>query len=237
MDTCEKFPEVTQLRLLREQDFGYYEGKHFYTRPRDMNKTGKDSHRTQYIDEPGFKDVESKESMTTRMDSFLDEYLIPRLHGSTANKPNIAIVSHGIILSVLWRCLLKRFPAQSVALAPGLTIRGTGETTPLQYLGGWSNTGYLELVLYQEVTCQTPTSEPGSAPASAAVSFDRTEDPANITAKPKSFAISGWRMFIRTVNGKNHLRGLKRTGGGVGSSKHDEGQRKIESFFKKQKIG
>jgi hypothetical protein len=39
-----------------------------------------------------------------------------------------------------------------------------------------------------------------------------------------------------TVNGKDHLKGLKRTGGGVGSSRHDASQKGIESFFKRRKV-
>jgi hypothetical protein len=49
--------------------------------------------------------------------------------------------------------------------------------------------------------------------------------------------LPGWNIIIQKINGKDHLKGLKRTGGGVGSSRFDEGQRKIETFFKKQKVG
>lgn len=45
-----------------------------------------------------------------------------------------------------------------------------------------------------------------------------------------------WTTTILTINGKDHLKGLKRTGGGVGSSRHDASQKGIESFFKRRKI-
>lgn len=40
------------------------------------------------------------------------------------------------------------------------------------------------------------------------------------------------RITALTYNGREHLKGLKRTRGGVGSSKHDPKQRKLDSFFK-----
>ena len=46
-------------------------------------------------------------------------------------------------------------------------------------------------------------------------------------------SLAGFTMLINTVNGKDHLKHLKRTGGGVGSSKFDDKQKTIESFFKR----
>jgi hypothetical protein len=56
---------------------------------------------------------------------------------------------------------------------------------------------------------------------------------------PRSSKLSsdqGWTTTIMTINGKDHLKGLKRTGGGVGSSRHDASQKGIESFFKRRKV-
>ena len=218
---------VTELTVLREQDFGYYEGKPFYARPRESSKSGKEHHRSQHQDDPDFKDVESKESMDRRMNDFLRDHLVPIIHeeGWTKEK-TVAIVSHGIILSHLWRCLLKTLPKDSVTLSPGVSI-GSGGVTPLEYLGGWSNTGYLELDLHTRSPARAhnkarPTSPSQSPKLSSPSSFDKS--------------LSGYYVSIKTVNGKAHLQGLKRTKGGVGSAKFDEGQKSIESFFKKRKV-
>ena len=199
---------VQQIQELREQDFGFYEGKPFYARQKDSTKTGKDNHRAKHKSDPDFQDVESKESMTARTDAFVSKHLLPRLKAASSNHPNvIAIVSHGIILSHLWRSILALFPRQTlqVTLGPNVSLGGGGVTF-LEYLGGWSNTGYLELDI------GAGTSNVGEAP------------------------LSHSRMLIKTVNGKEHLKGLKRARG-VGSSQYDEGQKKIETFFKKTKPG
>ncbi|KAG8531199.1 uncharacterized protein KY384_004557 [Bacidia gigantensis] len=203
---------VTQLEILREQDFGYYEGKPFYARPRDNKRSGKEEHRTQHQQYPDFKDVETKESMSARMNTFVQDYLIPVLQTEEEEEEyTVAVVSHGIILSHLWRCFLGAFAPNSVSLAPGLPM-GRDGPTPLEYLGGWSNTGYLEL----EVT--------------------RNANDSNVSPAQESSStlLAGHKMNIKAVNGKEHLAGLKRTRG-VGSSQHDEGQKNIDAFFKKRK--
>lgn len=220
---------MTALKVLREQDFGFYEGKPFYARSKVSSKSGKDTHRAQHQDDPDFKDVESKESMALRMNQFLQDHLIPLIHGMPQEKNGaIAIVSHGIILSHLWRCFLKLLPMSSVTLSPELPV-GTGGVTPLEYLGGWSNTGYLELDIQKQDSVQ------GSA-----VRSHKTVSPtASHPSEPRSADIppplDGYKVSIKTINGKEHLQGLKRTKG-VGSSKFDEGQKSIDSFFKKRKV-
>ena len=215
-------PKVQPLVILREQDFGFYEGKPFYARPRESNRSGKKDHRSQHQNDPEFKDVESKESMAARMDQYLREHLLPNIveerHGKEAV---VAIVSHGIILSHLWRCFLKCFPKNSVALSPGLSV-GKGGVTPVEYLGGWSNTGYLELKVVKSATPESslPTS-PSLAPP------DRND-------RNLSVSLPSHKVVVKVINGKEHLVGLKRTRG-VGSSQFDEGQKKIDTFFKKPK--
>jgi len=216
---------VTALKVLREQDFGFYEGKPFYARPKRSDKSGKDTHRAQHQDDPDFRDVESKESMALRMNQFLQDYLVPLIHGASKGKDDaIAIVSHGIILSHLWRCFLKLLPTKSVTLSPGLSI-GAGSITPLEYLGGWSNTGFLEL----DIQKQDP------AQGSAASSHKAASHPSEPQSADPPPPLDGHSVSIKTVNGKEHLQGLKRTKG-VGSSQFDEGQKSIESFFKKRKV-
>lgn len=213
--------------VLREQDFGFYEGKPFYARPRDSHKSGKENHRSQYQDDPDFQDVESKESMDSRMNNFLADDLLPLLFDEQKEEKIIAVVSHGIILSHLWRCFLKVLPKNSVTLTPGLSV-GKGGVTTLEYLGGWSNTGYLELDIRRKSLAAIEPAKSKSSlepPISQSIHKD---------SLPK---LHNYKVTVKTVNGKEHLQGLKRTKGGVGSSKFDEGQKSIESFFKKQKVG
>ncbi|KAL6717331.1 hypothetical protein ACLMJK_005246 [Lecanora helva] len=218
--------ELTKVKLLREQDFGFYEGKPFYARPRDSSKSGKENHRSHHQDDPGFQDVESKESMAHRMDEFLRDHLVPLIYKEAGSKGKaIAMVSHGIILTHLWRRFLGMLGKGSVSVSPGISF-GSGAPAPLESLGGWSNTGYLELEVLTKSQAET-TNRSGSEPSS------KSHDKGNPSSSALSMA--KYRVCIKTVNGKTHLQGLKRTKGGVGSAKFDEGQKSIDSFFKKRK--
>lgn len=189
--------------------------------------------------------MESKESMTRRTDIFVDQHVRPLiLQGTPEQDTVVAVVSHGIILSHLWKSILRIFSKQTVSLAPGLLVGGGG-VTPLEYLGGWSNTGYLELDIttfnshaQTEAKVEAKNGAKNEAkvqvtgPPVAALSLLATEATELVAlALPPTT-----RMLIKTVNGKEHLQGLKRARG-VGSSQFDEGQKKIESFFKKTKAG
>ena len=257
-------PAVLQLPVLMEQDFGFYEGKKFYERPSNGKQSGKEHHRQAHKDSNGFVDVESKESLAQRADLFLDGHLLPLFDSTERGDLVIAIVSHGIMLSSLWKRLLSRLPERSLKLAPELAA--TAPVT-LEHLGGWSNTGYLELrmsrsapkpavpapsTLTEEVIPNLMTSLPPPAQASSSPEssgFVASEAPiaskcAVDDAQPKEVAKasearkidSNWSTVICMINGKDHLKGLKRTGGGVGSSRHDASQKGIESFFKRRKV-
>jgi broad specificity phosphatase PhoE len=94
--------QIVKVPDLIEQDFGYYEGKSFQARAADSKKIGREAHREKHKDGPGFVDVESKESMAKRADSFLDEHLLPLFDtDTTSNEHVVAVVSHGILLSNL----------------------------------------------------------------------------------------------------------------------------------------
>lgn len=249
-------PEVVQLPVLMEQDFGFYEGKKWNERTPDSRLAGSE----------GFVDIESKESIAQRADAFLDLHLLPLLHGATETvEPVVAVVSHGIMLSVLWKRLLLRLPARSVELAPELS---TIPRATLEHLGGWSNTGYLEVHMVrtsplepsglgEEVSPVSPNLVPPKPTvASEAAASKQTQvshgtvtmaitgqvpvenAQASIVAAPSTplKLAPGWMTVVRTINGKDHLVGLKRTGGGVGSSRHDASQKNIESFFKRRKV-
>lgn len=269
-------PDVVQLPLLVEQNFGSMEGKKFYERPPEANMTGKEHHSEQSKSTAGFADVESKDVMAQRADAFLDAHLLPLLDDTTGIAEKcVAIVSHGIFLSTLWKRLLLRLPPRSVVLSPELQANARPS---LEHLGGWSNTGYLDLQMVNatessgrstlaepstyEATQSSPPAETPIAkspdevmiaddglgkivlpPAcdNSAIVEETTAEASNITRSNPELTSTprlaeGWLTTILSINGKDHLKGLKRTGGGVGSSRHDTSQRSIETFFKRRKV-
>jgi broad specificity phosphatase PhoE len=245
--------EIVKAKELMERDFGFYEGKPFNTRARD----GEDD-KNRY--QPGFVEVESKESMAKRIDSFLEKQLLPLLDDGETAGSVVAIVAHGMLLSHLWRRLLLRFPAESLTLTPEVTIKKQG--TVLEYIGGWSNTGYMELLFEKSeqtssrtpvdnnnpaateddavvatatTTLQTPVPPAlASEEAEIAVVPDHEKEPKMSSTKP--CILSGWNTTILAVDNTLHLLGLKRQRGGIGSLAHDEGQRTLDSFFKKPRL-
>ena len=288
---------VVQSKDLAEQDFGFYEGKPFYARSADSTKTGRETHYEAHKDTPGFQDVESKESLAARCNSFLDEHIIPLLDfDGVPSELSVVVVSHGILLSNLWRALLRRLPRKSVTIMPEI-VAAKGQIV-LEHLGGWSNTGFLELSVRHslleypavtnvstavravesdnrvvdaatgssskgvteegptEVAPETDTqapfsvsgSEPGSTSFGAAtaliVAAQSPGLPLNsspLQTPPRGMTVSssaplqGYNTTILIVNGQEHLRGVKRTRGGIGSARHDDSQKSIQIFFKRAK--
>ena len=150
--------ETTTLQLLREQDFGSLEGKKFFERPREGNKTGKDAHLEARRNEPGFVEVESIESMRTRVETFIDAHLVQLMH-EIEEDTSVAVVAHGIILGHLWRAILKRFHP-FVTVGPDV-VQSKAPGFSLEYLSGWSNTGYLDLEVKRRAASSHETSKPG----------------------------------------------------------------------------
>lgn len=252
--------KIVSVPQLVEQDFGFYEGKPFYARSKDSGKTGRDAHHEDHKNDPGFVDVESKESLATRCGIFLDQHLLPLLDEPGKEESVVAIVSHGILLSHLWRGLLRRLPAKSVTIAPD--VLAAQVTVVLEHLGGWGNTGYLELVMQNPPRSAAESVPlPASGPSTAAVDAETPADhaeansakdtaaqviiaeaeeaiesqPIQTAATSSSSSLAGYTTLIVTINGKEHLKTLKRTRGGIGRARYDEGQKTIESFFKRPK--
>ena len=219
---------IEQLRVLQEQDFGSYERQPFGTRDKAAEKlVTKDQKRNKLE----FKDAETKASMAARADGFLDDHLLPIIKATRIDREQeVAVVAHGIILSTLWKCLLRRFALHSVTVGQGVDIQA-GDVTTLEHLGSWSNTGYLEL----NVQFQSST---GNLAGITEILVSEESTAANAKrSSPRPVAVLyDWKITIRAVNCRDHLRGLKRTGGGVGSSKHDESQKNIDAFFKKRRV-
>ncbi|KAH6721725.1 histidine phosphatase superfamily [Leptodontidium sp. 2 PMI_412] len=236
--------ETTKLEVLREQDFGFYEGKSFIERPRDGNKSGKAAHQDEHRNDPGFTAVESKDSMKTRSDTFIDMHLSPLLK-QVPEDGTVAVVAHGIILSHLWRTFLKRFHPSKVSVGQGIDTPGNGFS--LEHLGGWSNTGYLDLEVKSVPAKDTATTAESTGTAELAEKSRPSEDKSDLPQNPSippptlsamaqpSTQFLDMSLVVRAVNSKEHLIGLKKTRGGIGSLQHDASQKTVDSFFKKRR--
>ena len=200
------------LEILREQDFGSFECQRWNSKPNGKGADGR------FIGpgQPDFQPKETHESMVTRVNTFLDDMILPLLAADSKSESTVAVVSHGITLSVLWKALLQRFGARTLSL--GIEVGVSTGSRSLEYLPSWSNTGYLELDI-----------------KSAATGPD-LNTPHPVDSDLRTPILSGYRMLIKTVNGKDHLHGLKRTRGGLGSTPFDAKQKSLEGFFKKPKI-
>ena len=88
----------------------------------------------------------------------------------------------------------------------------------LEHAGAWSNTGYMLLEIHPLANSLTTARSTAESAGSEARN------------------LGDFTIFVKTVNNRDHLLGLKRTGGGVGSSKFDDGQKTMESFFKKRRV-
>lgn len=197
---------VVQLSLLREQDFGSFELFPWASKRADDAMT---THVPSATD-PNFKPKETAEQMKARADLFLDDFLTPIL---TLNaNDQVAVVSHGLFLSALWRALLGRFRLEHVSVSPDLGARSPSWNP--EYIGSWSNTAYLELLIS---TGSTPDTD--SVPVAVA-------DQGQVSA-----AFTHLHLQVMAINRRDHLDNLKRTRG-VGSATHDARQQQISSFFR-----
>ncbi|GAW13228.1 hypothetical protein ANO14919_026080 [Xylariales sp. No.14919] len=143
--------------------------------------------------------------MRLRIDRFLDHHLSPIIDRLAAENAAVVVVSHGIILNVLLKALLSRYPPKS----PSPLIAGRSDP---EYLAPWSNTGVLQIRL------------------------ERAES----NASHQLHGVKTIRCMVEHINNVDHLEGLKKTRGGIGSAKFDSRQRTMDSFFlstsKKRKI-
>lgn len=229
VDNGDECLTVVQRAELREKDFGSEEGTRFSKRPQQQ-QTGAAaiaSSSAAYIA------PESQDAMRARVERFVDGDLMlavqhagledgkattagGRAHGS------IVVVAHGIILNVLLRCLLTRWGPDELSKLPG-----AGDASwRREWLAAWSNTGYLEAEVQvttvpEAVTIVAQVLPDGtpSAPPLASASVVSTPVPADI------------KLSVKRVNCVDHLQGLKKTRGGIGSAGFDAKQKTMESFF------
>jgi broad specificity phosphatase PhoE len=149
--------------------------------------------------------AETPEAMKVRADWFLDRHLFPALKTSDneAKLSACVIVAHGLILSTLFRALCARLLPGHLTLGPEIPRVGTEYHSSLPVLPSWSNTGYLHGVL-------SPSSSAAHQASSTSLPF---------------------KLHIKGVNCTDHLKGLKKTRGGIGSARFDDRQKSIDSFF------
>jgi broad specificity phosphatase PhoE len=176
---CSRDIPVVEFAELREKDFGSDEGLKFG----DSRGRAPDS--------------ETAESMKARIDVFLDEHLFPLLSSQSDKTPSAcAIVSHGIILGVLYRALCARVSRGGITVDPNHSAASSLISPPF-----WDNTGFLECTV----------SKNGA-----------------VADEDKSLPL---KLHVKRVNCTIHLKDLKKTRGGIGSSAFDEKQRTLTSFF------
>lgn len=153
--------------------------------------------------------AETSTTMRARADSFLDSQLLPLLLPAAVSGHNssstVVIVAHGIILGVLFRCLCDRIPNRSTFDPEVKSNRAPTGLDGSEVSLSWSNTGYIEARLSLSTSSHDPR--------------DWSQVSMNVTH----------------VNAADHLKGLRKTRGGIGSARFDDKQKTINSFFTKKR--
>lgn len=244
VDGVDEALEIVQVPELREKDFGSDEGKRFGSRGR--HDAAGASSAADWI-EP-----ESHDSMRTRIERFVDAFLAPNVleTASGSGTALVVVVAHGIILNVLLRTLLARYGPDEIS-----KLAKPRDDAPWrsEWLASWSNTGYLEAdlrVVTTTVSDPIPTKvadvDSSTCLSPGGTSMVREQDSTSCSSEnqdagqscaPQSLEqppapISGdIHMTVTTVNCVEHLQGLKKIRGGLGSLGHDEKQQTMDSFF------
>jgi 2,3-bisphosphoglycerate-dependent phosphoglycerate mutase len=188
---------------MRERDFRSWEGRTYMKRSAD----GADKLR--------HPDAETHEEMQVRVGRFVAQQLVPALLSPPAAESDtglesatIVIVAHGLILNVLLRTLLQDYAPAELA-----------KMSSPEHLTSWKNTGYLEARVVH-------TSKAASSGAAESTVIDAA------TLSAKGISSASLTFVIKRINCIEHLQGLKKTRGGIGSSQFDAKQKTMDSFFK-----
>lgn len=241
MDGVESLPEVTELVELREKNFGSDEGVRFVKRDSPAQRQQAVASTSK-----GHVAPESQDVMQVRVQQFIAENLVQAISQAGAcPEPSVSIivVAHGIILNVLLRCLLTRWGPTEFAMLPGADDAPWGK----EWLTSWSNTGYLEFdVRVTPTPVATVNSSAvelgdlgklsGKAPPEHAAALARIASDAPSTldtqvSSPEPSMAGGIQLSVKRVNCVEHLQGLKKTRGGIGSAGFDEKQKTMDSFL------
>ena len=224
---------------LIERDFGSLEGKsyleaspqpkrrkvdpRFFYQKSTANSTSKIPSSSPCSSETHYE-AESHESLSSRANTFIDSYLLPLIDDPqeplivpAPYTKTIAIVSHGILLTTLFRELIARFRIITIspeALKAGFIVGKTPR---------WDNTGYTLLQIH------SPTPPGPFAPEPLRLETHK------LPQVPHKLDCG---LVVKEINVTRHLKGLKRTGGGIGSARVDPKQRGIKDFLQsKARLG
>lgn len=211
-------PPLTLSPLLQEQNFGQAERQPFA-----RSEEGKG-----YFRRPGrdfkFPGGESLNDVRARADQAIAKFIEPILKSSKGKTreqaPHVFVVAHGI------------FNAQFLA---AFLARRAPSADPIQWSGsGMVNTAWTRIEVGYE-----DESEPGRTTTVAGTADEQTRQTSNPSAVPASApslnrpagGLPNLNVKILCTNVSTHLDGLKRQGGGIGSSAYDSTQRGIRDFF------
>lgn len=160
----------------------------------------------------GWVEPETPEAIVRRVTQFFVVHLFPvleeLLNGSGGGDRAVVVVAHGITLGYLVNALVTRLRS---AKCPVYGLPDGGAMS-------WRNTGYFECL----VEPLTPGSFDPSHPQSSQVESQVTVFP------------SGIKATVERVNCVDHLAGLTRTKGGIGSARFDASQKTLDGFFTKK---
>jgi 2,3-bisphosphoglycerate-dependent phosphoglycerate mutase len=203
---------LVKLAELRERDFRSWEGKPYGSRSADRSP---------------YPDAESNEEMEARANRFIEGHIRPLFEQINTDLPpecSVVVVGHGIILNTLLRALLLRF-------APSELIRfsGRGDSgRKTEYLAPWSNTGYLEAAVTRNILAED-LAFPGSRTTTTNTDPSVPYNTARGSIQPlRSSMVS---LVVNMTNCLDHLKGLKKTRGGIGSARFDEKQKTMDSYL------
>ncbi|KAH6656608.1 histidine phosphatase superfamily [Truncatella angustata] len=195
--------KVVQLAELREKDFGSGEGVKY-----KALATGR-------ADGSIASDSETREAMMVRVNRFIVDELVSVLEAHQSEKVTAAIVAHGLILGTLLQALITSFPVQvASATSPELGRPGAA----------WSNTGVLQAKIEGVASLRTTAALSGTPSPLDRAAQSGIGDDVDATS-------SRLTMTVQHINNTDHLGGLKKTRGGIGSAKFDERQRPVTAFF------
>ena len=146
-----------------------------------------------------------------RVNRFIDVHLLPVFEAGAAKNSSVLIVAHGIILNSLLRALANKFPA-------------TASDSPGDSHAGWSNTGVLQAKVQAVESKRNISKVPAvSTPDDSRHSPDSQESRPVTSTK--------FNVSVQFTNNVDHLNGLKKTRGGIGSAQFDSRQRTMDTFF------
>ncbi|KIH90082.1 hypothetical protein SPBR_00802 [Sporothrix brasiliensis 5110] len=212
--------DVVKSVDLRERDFRSGEGVRFGAPAAGDIDGGRNA----------FADAESRDEMRVRAERFIDTHLHPLLDAGAEGplkvvdrRRAIVVVAHGLILNVALSSLLQYYAPLELArlLPPSLAVGGSdaAQRRRLELRVPWSNTGYLVLSVTKRKAEETEDEKNGDTARHA----------------------DGIRLQVTKVNCVEHLDGLKKTRGGIGSARFDPKQKTMDAFFgpsaKKRKRG